>query len=112
MTADPDQVGKATFSDLPEAEAVALAKHMGVHSIPSYNTPLTYPGYRDVDVSYIVCDEDLVIPIQAQEKMIEFLKQDTGKPVDVHHIKASHAPQASQPELVIDIIQQIIEKSN
>ena len=107
MTTDPAVNSKLTFSDLPEEEALELAKRLAVHSLASYESPLTYPGHMDVDVSYIVCDEDLIIPLQAQEQMVEFLKQDTGKAVDVHHIKAGHAPHASKPALLADLFHKI-----
>lgn len=107
MSTDPVVNSKLTFSGLPEEEALKLANNMSVHSVASYESPLTYPGHRDVDVSYIVCDEDLIIPLQAQEQMIEFLKHDTGKPVDVHHIKAGHAPHASEAVLLADLFRKI-----
>jgi hypothetical protein len=109
MHHDVGRAAKVTFSDLPEAEAVEWVKKMPEHSVPSFNDPLTYPGYRDVDLSWIFCDEDLVIPPQAQQAMIDFIEKDTGKTVDVHHIKTGHAPQASHPGLVADVTRKIAE---
>lgn len=108
MTTDPVANSKLTFSGIPEEEAMKWANSMSVHSVASYDSPLAYPGYRDVDVSYIVCDDDLVIPLQAQEQMIEFLKHDTGKPVDVYHVKAGHAPHAAEPVLMVDAIRKTV----
>lgn len=104
MTTDPVANSKLTFAGIPEKEALEWANKMSVHTVASYDSPLSYAGYSDVDVSYIVCTEDVIIPLAAQEGMIEFLKTAMGKSVDVHRVKAGHAPHLSEPTLMLDAI--------
>lgn len=109
MTTDPVANSKLTFAGLPEKEALHWANRMSVHTVASYDSPLSYAGYKDVDVSYIVCDEDVIIPVASQEGMIEFLIIETGKEVDVHHVKAGHAPHIAERALMLDTIRKTAE---
>lgn len=75
---------------------------MPCHSAISFSNELTYAGYKDVPVSYLVCEEDLVIPLKNQKEEIELIEKVSGRKVDVTSIKTGHIPIASQPQLVID----------
>jgi hypothetical protein len=95
---------------MPAEVGLELAKNMDVQSIASFEEKLRYPGYNDVDeIHYILCEEDKVIPPQAQEAMLELLKASTGKDSIVHRIKTGHAPSTSQSSLVVDIVKKVIE---
>ncbi|PNP73414.1 hypothetical protein FNYG_13241 [Fusarium nygamai] len=97
-----------TFSDLPAEESLAWAKEMPDHSTASFKEQLTYPGYNDVEVHYIVCEEDKIIPPEHQYGMIEFLRSSTGNEVKVHKLNSGHAPNASKPDNLAQIIKGII----
>lgn len=109
MDHDPEPNSKLTFSDLPAEEALAWAKKMPPHSLPSFEESLSYAGYNDVDVAYIVLENDMIIPPAGQEAMVQFLEQQ-GKAVDVYRLQSGHCPNASQPQQLADIIQEIVKK--
>ncbi|KAH6963087.1 Alpha/beta hydrolase fold-1 [Fusarium avenaceum] len=109
MTLDPKGHASSTFSDLPADEALELAKQMPEHSTPSFKEPLTYPGYNDVEVHYIVCEQDKIIPPMFQRGMIEAVKMSAGKDVKVHSLDSGHVPVISQPDNVSKIVKKIID---
>lgn len=99
------------FSDLPVAEAVALMETMPPHSATCFGNELTYAGYKDIPVSYLVCEGDLCIPVEAQRLGIEVIERVSGKKVDVTSIQAGHVPPITQPQLVIDWIMSVVTKA-
>jgi pimeloyl-ACP methyl ester carboxylesterase len=109
MTLDPKGHASSTFSDLPADEALELAKQMPEHSTPSFKEALTYPGYNDVEVHYIVCEQDKIIPPMYQRGMIEAVKMSAGKDVKVHSLDSGHVPVISQPDNVSKIVKKIID---
>ncbi|KAE8423813.1 Alpha/beta hydrolase fold-1 [Aspergillus pseudocaelatus] len=92
------------FSDLPAEEGEVWMKRSPRHSAASFIGPLTYAGYKDVPVSYLLCAEDKVIPPGVQQKQIEIIEREAGREVDVTVIQTGHIPTASAPEKVIDWI--------
>ncbi|PWY83368.1 hypothetical protein BO70DRAFT_361485 [Aspergillus heteromorphus CBS 117.55] len=52
---DLPAAGARCFSDLPPAQGLALIKLFPAHSAASFANPLTYAGYKDVPVSYLIC---------------------------------------------------------
>jgi hypothetical protein len=100
--------GPLTFSDLPEAEAVKLAQGMGTHSKRSFEEPLTYAGYNDVEVHYILCTKDKIIAPEHQEAMVAIVEQSSGRKVKVHRIESDHVPNVSHAEELLGILKEIV----
>jgi len=98
-----------TFSDLPENEALKWANRMSVHSTPSFKEKLTYPGYNDVEVHYIFCEEDKIIPPPFQQAMVELIKTSSGNEVKVHSLQSGHCPTHSQPDNVANILKEVAQ---
>ncbi|TGJ80763.1 hypothetical protein E0Z10_g8007 [Xylaria hypoxylon] len=99
---DPELVAATCFSDLPREEGLRWHKLMAQHSAVSFVNPLTHAGYKDVPVSYLLCEDDVVVPPEIQRREIKMIETETGSKVDVTSIKASHCPTASVPEKVVD----------
>ena len=100
-----------TFSDLLKEEGEAWVKKMAHNSAISFAGELTYATYEDIPVSYLLCEEDLVIPAKVQRDEIELIEKESGKKVDVMSIKTIHCPSTSAPEKVIDWILDMPEKA-
>jgi hypothetical protein len=94
----------ANFSDLPEAEGQAWALKLENHSAPTFGGELTYPGYKDVEISWLMCTEDRTVPVSYQQGFIDGIEKDTGRKVVVDRIKTGHCPNASAPEKVVEWI--------
>lgn len=72
------------------------------HSRKSFETKLTFPGYGHVHkgVYYVICEEDQVVPRDAQLGMIERLRKfAAGGEVKTYSLpRAGHLPFITKPE--------------
>jgi hypothetical protein len=88
------------YNGLPKSLIDNLVSSLKHQSKASFYTPLTYPAYRDVRVSYLLCEQDNAIPFPAQQAMVGI-----GGPNVVSHIcSAGHSPMLSMPEKVVHVI--------
>jgi len=100
--------GTKTFSDLPQEEARRQRRRMDeYHSRHSFENKLTYPGYKFVQVHYVLCELDRVLPQARQLKIIESLEKYIDGKVAVHSIAAGHLPFVSQPSETLQLLQEI-----
>lgn len=100
----PEENAKIVFYDIPEEQAIEWGREMDLHSSTSYAGPLTYPAWNDVAVSYFFCENDTIIPPQAQQGGIDLIEKESGQKVDVHRLNAGHAPQANFPGRIPEMI--------
>ncbi|EKJ69162.1 hypothetical protein FPSE_10658 [Fusarium pseudograminearum CS3096] len=98
------------YSESPPEEALKLARELPQHSTASYRDQLTYAGYKDAEVHYIICEQDKLVFPEYQFGMLELLKGMTNGKVGVHKIQSGHAPHLSQPDNLTKIIRQIVEE--
>ncbi|KAI6357365.1 hypothetical protein MCOR25_007668 [Pyricularia grisea] len=108
MEVVPQGVVDTTFSDLPPEEGLEWAKKMPCHSVKSFEEKLKYPGYNDVEMHYILCELDALIPPVAQETMVSMIKESSGKEVKVHRLPAGHVPTVSAPEKLAELLKTIV----
>lgn len=54
MNCDPVTSSKLIFSDLQDEEGLLWTKKIQQHSTLSFREGLSYPGYKDVDIAYIL----------------------------------------------------------
>ena len=88
------------YNDLPKSNTDDLTSKLVHQSKPSFYTPLTYPAYQDVSVSYLLCEQDNAIPFAAQQAMAGI-----GGPNVISHVcSASHSPMLSAPGKVVEVI--------
>ena len=92
------------FSDMPEKEGLLWAAKMAHHSAVTFTDPLTYAGFKDVPVSYLLCLNDLTIPAEFQRAGIDMMERETGKKAAVTSIEAGHFPAVSHTDEVVDWI--------
>ncbi|KAH6987037.1 Alpha/beta hydrolase fold-1 [Ilyonectria destructans] len=105
---DEIEDGTQTFSDLPEEEARKhRAKMARFNSRLSFENKLTYPGYKYVQVHYVICEEDRIVPKEAQLALIEILKRHAVGNVTIHRISSGHLPFVSRPEDTLQILRAV-----
>ncbi|CAJ2500127.1 Uu.00g029800.m01.CDS01 [Anthostomella pinea] len=93
-----------SFSDLPAEEGERMVRRFTRQSAAAFGSPLTHAGYNDVPVSYLICENDRVIPAESQRTGIKRIEEASGKKVDITCIDAGHVPISSSPQLVINWI--------
>lgn len=70
---------------------------------------LTYAGYNDVPVSYLVAEDDLCIPATTQRAEIEMIQKESGKKVDVTSAKVDHVPNETATQEVLNWLISVID---
>ena len=108
MVLDPAGNAPLSFSDMSPDEGLKWAKQMGDHSTRSFKEKLTYAGYNDVDVHYILCQDDMIIAPEHQRSMIGLIEQSSGHAPKVYELKSGHCPTHSQPQELLKILQDIL----
>lgn len=108
MSQDWDRMALFTFSDLPEEKAKEWAHKMPNHAAQSFADELTYPAYKDVDVSYIVCEKDKVLPPESQREWIKRAEEERGKPIDIQVLNNDHCPMLSNLEGTVEAVRRAL----
>lgn len=97
--------------EVSEEEGRRVTQQLAYHSSTSFTNPLTYAGYKDVAVSYLLCEKDIAIPHESQTDMIELVERESGSKVDVVRINAGHGPNFTALGEVVDWIVNMSEKA-
>ncbi|ETI20245.1 hypothetical protein G647_08279 [Cladophialophora carrionii CBS 160.54] len=106
---DIETIAKATFPDYPLDLALSQVRAMGRHSNASFTSKVTYEGWRDVAVSWILCERDLIIPPAVQRGYIDRIGQESGREVDLHVLDAGHCPNVTAPEALAEVLVKIVQ---
>lgn len=61
---------------------------------------VTYPAYKHIPSTYLLCEKDNAIPLAAQEGMLA----GTDVKFDVERCAAGHSPFLSMPEFVAEVV--------
>jgi hypothetical protein len=95
------------YSDVPEMEAKKWIAHTRPHPQScSFYRPKCL-GYDGIDVAYLYAEKDCVIPLFAQEQLVEVAKLN-GVSVGEWRLPSGHFPSLSMPDVLADKIVEII----
>lgn len=109
----PETTARICLNNLSDRdEAVAWIKKMPKHSAVSFGDALTHEGFRDVPVSYLLCEDDLCISPLVQQAGIDMMEKRSGRKVDVTRIKADHCCNITAPKETVDWLVNVVEKSS
>ncbi|KAL6705374.1 hypothetical protein ACN47E_007023 [Coniothyrium glycines] len=105
------QVPEIFYNDLPEDEQKYWFDRLQSHNLSGFTTPCTAASWKELPTSYLVCEDDLAIPVSAQDGMIQGAR-DAGVEVDVTRIKAGHSPFLSKPEETVNWIRKVAARGS
>ncbi|KAI1374562.1 alpha/beta-hydrolase [Hypoxylon crocopeplum] len=109
--ADIPAASRRIVSDLPDQkQREELVEGFQIHSSVSFFNKLTHAGYKDVPVSYLLCEDDEIILPKSQRDGIDIIEKASGNKVDITSIKAGHCPTVTALEKVVDWIIQAAAK--
>jgi len=109
---DPARTVCDRFVDVSPEEGIALASKFTQHSAVSFSNELTHAGYRYVPASWLLTEQDTIVPPRVQESGINTIERASGKKVNVTKLAADHMPHASVPEKVVDWLVSLVEKGD
>ncbi|MEU1517530.1 alpha/beta hydrolase [Streptomyces sp. NPDC005811] len=91
-TVTPATPTELFYADCPEDIAAKACADLTPQRRDAYSQPLRSTAWADVPTTYLVCDEDAVMPVFAQEAMA------TAAGARIRRIQSSHSPFLSRPE--------------
>jgi hypothetical protein len=89
------------YNDLDEETTNKYVAALLHHAWPTMQDPLTHEGYRDVPTTYLLCEKDAAIPVEAQKFMSSYPGEGVVK---IHTCAAGHSPMLSMPQVVADVV--------
>jgi pimeloyl-ACP methyl ester carboxylesterase len=104
MHIDPAVMAPFLCNDLPYDQAYEKALQVPHHSAISFQNEVTQAAYKDIPVTYILCERDMVITPDTQQRFIDVVEEVSGKKVDVRKIDAGHCPNWSRPDELLELI--------
>jgi hypothetical protein len=66
-------------------------------------TAVSHEAFRDVPVTYLLCEQDQALPAEVQKMMIGRI-EDVGVKVDVESCMGRHSPFLSMPETLVEVV--------
>ena len=78
---------------------------MKEHSSVSFDGKLTYPAYKYIPVTYLICEDDKVNTPELQRKMVETAKEQSKMDFDIVLCAAGHGVNISMPDAVVSAIE-------
>ena len=85
------------FSDLSDSQALHYQSLQSLQSTVCYTGKCLYEAYAHIPVTYILCTQDEVLPLEFQLERVEVMKARGGK-VDVRRLESGHCPNVSRVE--------------
>jgi hypothetical protein len=108
---DPAATAQLILPEISPLEGEPIVASHAKHSAISFRDVLTHAGYKDVPVSYLLCENDLAGPPELiQTPGIEMMEQASGRKVDVTGIKAGHTPHLSAERETVEWIVSVAKK--
>ncbi|KAH4405957.1 hypothetical protein HBH70_136710 [Parastagonospora nodorum] len=107
---DATMMAAAVCNDLSWDVGYEHCLNLAHHSAAAFLEEVTQVAYKDIPVSYIFCENDLVVTPKQQEGFINVIAEATGKGVDVVNLPYGHCPNWSAPEKVAEIFEQLAMK--
>jgi len=87
------------YHDLDIADAENWVTKLKPHSIASLRDKTRSAAWRRIPSAYLICEDDRIIPAQAQEAMTTDVKEAGGEIV-VERVFSGHSPHLGKPEVV------------
>ncbi|KIW13901.1 hypothetical protein PV08_06682 [Exophiala spinifera] len=112
LMADPAGTASLILQHLPPDEGTAIVSDFAKHSAQSFLDPVTYTGYKDIPVSYLLCEEDLVGPPDLQRSWIEMIERESGRKVHVTAVQTGHMVNVTAEKEAVDWVLQLAKMAD
>ncbi|KIX02763.1 uncharacterized protein Z518_08705 [Rhinocladiella mackenziei CBS 650.93] len=105
---DPAATAAMICQELPPEEGEALVRGFAKQSARSFGDELTHAGYKDIPVSYLLCEEDMAGPAELQREMIAMIEEASGRMVHVISVAAGHCPNVTAEKETFQWVLEVI----
>lgn len=100
----PESIFYHDLEPTAQKKAIAALKHQ---SARVFTDTVTYEPWHDIETMYFFCDADQALPLAAQQGMAALLGPDATS----IHLRGSHSPFLSQPQEVVNGLEQAVKTS-
>jgi hypothetical protein len=102
--------GQRMYPGWSEARAIAWAEAAPKHSLLSFKSCLKTALYEHVPSSYILCEDDAIIPPSKQEEYVGNLESGARTKPDLLRIPTGHVPNLTAVDTLAETLHSIIER--
>ena len=95
------------YADLPPERAAHFASTLKPQSYKCFHSVVTVEPWLKIPSSYLVCENDNALPVQAQEGMMAYAKEKSGEKAfdHVERCMSGHSPFLSMPGTVVEYLE-------
>ncbi|KAJ5197930.1 uncharacterized protein N7498_007047 [Penicillium cinerascens] len=86
------------FNDIPEEEKAKWLAELRPQPAQGWDDVVSYTGWKDVPSTYLICEEDKLLPATLQEKLAMLANS------KIERCNGGHLAQLSQPQKVMEVI--------
>ena len=94
------------YNDLEPDDAKKFAAMLTGLPTSTQWTEVTHEAFREIPVTYLVCEKDAAIPEEVQRMMCSRIEA-LGVRVDYETCSASHSPFLSMPGSLVEIVERV-----
>jgi hypothetical protein len=101
------------YSDLTKEQGLPLAQAASkvYQAVRVFGDEQTYDGFHKlIPSSYILTRKDILVPEPAQRQFISRLEENGGRTVPVFEIDTGHSPHQTDPPLLMETLERILEQ--
>lgn len=98
------------YKDWHEERARAWAEAAPKQSLKSFESPLTSAAYKVIPSTYILCEDDGIIPPPKQEEYVKHIEQAIGREADVRRIPTGHVPNLTALGTLVETVPSILKE--
>jgi hypothetical protein len=111
MLLKPTGLGSTFFTDLPASEADHWTSTLRPFALEALTTPTAKVDPAEWNISFLLTENDPVMPIHGQEWMIGRAR-DLGAKIEVTRMLADHFPFLSHMEETASCLKGVLEEKN
>ena len=94
---DPEWAVRIFYEDCEEETATWAVSRLGEQNAHTLTSPVSRAPWRTVDSTYVICSQDRVLPLVAQQRLAKRCHRSVVW-------DTSHSPMLSQPERVVSLL--------
>jgi pimeloyl-ACP methyl ester carboxylesterase len=101
ITLDLDVAPGAFYADCSPSDTAWAVERLGGHPAASLRQTIDTAAWRDIPSTYVICEDDRALPVWLQRVLSE-------RATNVVTWPTSHSPFLSRPELVVDLLADLV----
>jgi pimeloyl-ACP methyl ester carboxylesterase len=98
---DPERIRELFFHDCDEEMATWATEKLDRQMLSSFMAPVTRAPWRELDSTYVVCSDDLVIPVSDQQRLAKRCRRSVTW-------TCGHSPMLSQPDRLVSLLSELV----